>query len=148
MGSINVLTINIGLGFFDFVIGVPGSNYLIFILDQKMRQVEPNLLMYICYWTQDFIFCSNWQNYLALFLKITCKFILFNILQEMVSTAGEKALCGCLYGLLWFLRYLHASGEFKCGHCGNDTKSNSYCGGWNYCGGKIVCYYWTKALTK
>ena len=54
----------------------------------------------------------------------------------MVSTAGEKALCGCLYGLFWFLRYLHASGEFKRGYCGNDTKSNSYCGRWNYRSGK------------
>ena len=77
--------------------------------------------------------------------RLVSKFI-FNVLQEMVSTAGEKALCGCLYGLFWFLRYLHASGEFKCGYCGNDTKSNSYCRGWNYRSGKIVYYYWTKGI--
>ena len=58
----------------------------------------------------------------------------------MVSTAGEKALCGCLYGLFWFLCYLHASGEFKRSYCGNDTKSNTYCGRWNYRSGKNVCY--------
>ena len=58
----------------------------------------------------------------------------------MVSTAGEKALCGSLYGLFWFLCYLHASGEFKRSYCGNDTKSNTYCGRWNYRSGKNVCY--------